>query len=147
MIQTIAARLRRGVTRLLTEESSPDRLALAFAAGAFIGPTPTVGLHTVSAIGLAQLLRLNKVVAVIGSNLANPWTMPFFLWLDVKVGAAIIGRQVPAYPGRLSAPELWDWVQPMIAPAFVGCVPVGLALALVSGGVVYGLARLHARRP
>jgi uncharacterized protein (DUF2062 family) len=124
---------------LLTEESSPKRLALAFGVGAFVGPTPTVGLHTVTAIGLAWVLRLNKVVTIAGSNVANPWTMAFFLVLDVKVGAWLLGRSIPPLPQARA--EVWPWVEPLILPAFVGCVPVGLLTALLSGGIAYAVAR------
>ena len=131
------ARLRS----LLTEESSPGRLALAFGLGALVGPTPTVGLHTVMAIGLAWIFRLNKVVAVVGSNVANPWTMAFFLYLDVKAGAWLLGRELPPFPSDMTLEQTWQWIEPRIVPAFVGYIPVGIITALVSGGIVYCLAR------
>lgn len=138
--------LSRRVRRLLTEESSPRRLALAFGVGAACGPPPIFFLHLASAAGLAWLLRLNKVVAVIGCNVTNPWTVIFFLYMDLEVGAWMLDRQPPPWPDQLTLPELKAWLEPYILMTFLGSIPVALVTGLVSGVVVYVIALLVSRR-
>jgi uncharacterized protein (DUF2062 family) len=131
---------------LLTEESSPGRLALAFGVGAACGPPPIFFLHLAAAASLAWLLRLNKVVAVVGCNVVNPWTAVFFLYLDVQAGAWLLGRRPPPWPDHLGLAELKQWIEPYILMAFVGSIPVAVATGLVSGTVVYVIARIVKQR-
>ena len=76
---------------ILTIKESPHRIALAFALGVFLGISPFLGLHYIAAILLALLFRLNKLVAVIGVSVNNPWTIVPISTFCVWIGAKIIG--------------------------------------------------------
>lgn len=141
VIRTAYGRLKALLTNLLTEESSPKRLAIAFGVGAACGPPPIFFLHLASAAALAWLLRLNKVVAVVGCNVVNPWTMIFFLYLDLRAGAWMLGQTPPPWPSHMSLPEVKAWIEPYIVLTFVGSIPVSLITGLVSGAVVFAIVR------
>jgi uncharacterized protein (DUF2062 family) len=76
---------------ILNIKESPRRIALAFALGVFIGISPFLGLHYIGAILLAWLFRLNKLVAVVGVSVNNPWTIVPISTFSVWIGAKIIG--------------------------------------------------------
>ena len=76
---------------VLKVKDSPHRIALAFALGVFMGISPLLGLHYIGAIFLAWLFRLNKLVAIVGVSVNNPWTIFPISAFCVWVGAKLIG--------------------------------------------------------
>jgi len=64
--------IRERVREVLKLDDPPHRLALAFALGIFISFSPWLGLHIVSAVFLAWMFRLNKVVVITASFVNNP---------------------------------------------------------------------------
>ncbi len=116
---------------LAGSDLSTRNLAVAVALGALVAPTPVLGLHTWMAIGLAFVFRVNRLAAFIGSNLANPFTMAPIVWLDIQLGAFLLGRPPPAWtPDRLD----WSWVGERYLEAWIGALLLGLVLATISFG-------------
>ena len=70
---------------------TPHRIALAFAMGVFMGISPLLGLHYIGGILLAMLFRLNKIVAIIGVSVNNPWTIVPLSTFSVWIGAKMLG--------------------------------------------------------
>jgi hypothetical protein len=75
--------------RLVRVGGDPVHIALGFAVGAFLGIFPTFGVGTPLALLIASLLRWNRISAVLGSLVMNPFTTPFFWTLSGSFGAAI----------------------------------------------------------
>jgi len=74
-------------------DEPPRRLAAAFALGVFIAFSPWLGLHIVSAVALAWLFRLNKVVVLTASLLNNPWTIvPMYVFCLWSASGSRAGR-------------------------------------------------------
>ena len=69
----------------------PRRIALAFAMGVFMGISPLLGLHYIGGVLLAMLFRLNKLVAIIGISVNNPWTIVPISTFCVWVGTMLLG--------------------------------------------------------
>jgi len=76
---------------ILKVKDSPHRIALAFAMGVFMGISPFLGLHYIGAFFLAWLFRLNKLVALVGVSVNNPWTIVPISSFCVWIGAKLIG--------------------------------------------------------
>ena len=76
---------------ILKVKESPHRIALAFALGVFVGISPFLGIHYIAALLLAWLFRLNKLVAVVGVSVNNPWTIVPISTFCVWVGAKMMG--------------------------------------------------------
>lgn len=122
----------RGIMKL---DDPPHRLALAFALGVFIAFSPWIGLHILSAIFLAWIFRLSKVVVLTGSFLNNPWTIVpmygFCLWVGVKITGS--GTAVPAIAwDRVGARDLFDFLVPYLWPFAAGTLLLGSAAAVLS---------------
>jgi hypothetical protein len=70
-------------------KDSPHRIALAFAIGVFWGMSPLLGFHTIGAFLTAWIFSLNRLVAIAGVCVGNPWTLvpiyTFCLWLGAKL--------------------------------------------------------------
>jgi uncharacterized protein (DUF2062 family) len=70
-------------------KDSPHHIAMAFALGVFMGISPLLGLHYIGGFFLAWLFRLNKLVAMVGVTVNNPWTIvpisSFCAWFGAKL--------------------------------------------------------------
>jgi uncharacterized protein (DUF2062 family) len=76
---------------IFTVKDTPHRIALAFALGVFVGISPFLGLHYLGAFFMAWLFRLNKLVAIVGVSVNNPWTIVPISTFCVWIGAKMMG--------------------------------------------------------
>lgn len=91
---------RKGIKQFLREnilhsQDSPQKKAASVALGVFIGISPFWGFHTLMVLGLAVLLRLNKVIAFAASNVSIPPMIPFIIYGSLRVGAFFTGNGTP----------------------------------------------------
>lgn len=101
----------------------PHRIALAFAMGVFMGISPLLGLHYIGAVLLAIIFRLNKLVAIIGVSVNNPWTIAPLSAFCVWVGAKLLGiKQV--------LPEV-DWGSISLTSIVMNFTDMGKLTALI----------------
>jgi len=131
----------------LVGHKDPKEVALGLALGAAVSLTPLIGLHAVLAVLLASITPSNRLAAILGTQLGNPFTLPFFFWLEYKIGSWITGVQVTTSLS-FSQIGLEDAADRMVQlfgeaawPYSVGMV----ILAVLVGLAVYGLTVLVAR--
>jgi uncharacterized protein (DUF2062 family) len=124
--------------QVLHLRGSPQRTALAFAIGVFIGFSPAYGLHTVMVFFFAWALRLNLLALMAGAFLNNPWTVVPILGATYWVGALLLGRsENPSFNWQdLSFSAIYEQVMPYAVPFFLG----GFALSLLGAALAYPLA-------
>jgi uncharacterized protein len=140
---------------LLGREEPPERVAAAIALGIGVGFSPFMGIHFLIAIGLAFLFRLNRIDALLGTFVGNPWTLP-----PVYAAGYALGRQLLRYDRR-RVPDLpWDrllhrdfWhafsgaaLRPRLASYLVGTAVIGLVIGLSAYLVIRALLRIYHRR-
>jgi uncharacterized protein (DUF2062 family) len=140
---------RRFLQRLKTlwalaksERATPREIAWAVAIGTFAGCTPAVGIHGPLAVGLATLFKKNRLFAWLGSRVSNIVVLPFIVLAEVQVSHFLrtgqtvdVDRQhALAQAGEL----LLDWC--------LGTIPVGGALAFLTGWLAWALAKRRERR-
>jgi uncharacterized protein (DUF2062 family) len=124
---------------LLTEHATPAELAGAAAVGTFLATLPLISLHTVAILYVATRLRLNRVMAVAIQNICMPPVVPF---LCVELGYFMrhghwlreMSRETWVHQAPL---RLWEW--------FLGSLVAAPLIAVVTGGVVLGVASLMNR--
>ena len=75
--------------KLYRINDTPQKIALGFGLGVFLGVMPGAGI--LFALVLAWLLRLNRISALLGTLLTNTWISFVTLLLSIKVGSAIMG--------------------------------------------------------
>jgi len=90
---------RATLRRLLAINDPPERTALAFSVGVFIGFSPLLGLHTILATLIAFLFRFNKVAIYLGTYINNPiLTLVPIILSSYAIGAFLLGRPLRIPP-------------------------------------------------
>jgi uncharacterized protein (DUF2062 family) len=140
--------LRRAQTRFINAvgvHDTAERLAAAWALGIGIGLSPLIGLHTVLAIVLSVVFRLNKVDVLLGTLIINPWTLPVYFPAAVLLGKRITGVHLPRlalpHPEALFHAAVWrdsaPWLQSLLLAWGTGAAIV----AVLSATTIYLLLR------
>jgi hypothetical protein len=144
--------LRSALRNLLNLDDPPERTALAFAIGAFIGFSPLLGLHTILAALVSVVWRLNKVAVITGSFLSNPWTIAPIVGASWAIGRLIVGSPPVELPqaslGVLFTTAFWQMIAAQwrqLLPFAVGSVILAIASAAISYPLMLYILR-HYRR-
>ncbi len=145
--------LRSALRNLLNLDDPPERTALAFAIGAFIGFSPLLGLHTILAVVISVVWRLNKVAVLTGSFLSNPWTIAPVVAASWAIGNLIIGSPPIELPqaglSALLTSDFWflvaaQWRQ--LLSFALGSVILSTAVATVSYPLMLRILRTYQRK-
>ena len=75
--------------KLTKIDDSPQKIALGFGLGVFMGIMPGVG--PVAALLTAILLRVNRAAALIGGLVTNTWLSLITFVFAVKIGSKVFG--------------------------------------------------------
>ena len=81
--------LRSVYLKLFKIDDSPQKVALGFGLGVFLGIFPGTGPF--ASLILAFLLRINRAAAVIGCLITNAWISVLAFVLAIQAGAMIFG--------------------------------------------------------
>lgn len=134
----LKTQLRRHLAN--TPENRP-RLAAAVGVGVCCGILPIWGYQLLAALFVAHLLRLNKIVAAIGSNISIPPMIPFILYGSVAIGAWIFG-----IPLTLSLPDLsLATLGSMIKVYLVGSIVLALLGGIFAWAITWAILLLTKR--
>jgi uncharacterized protein (DUF2062 family) len=129
---------------LMAIADTPHSIALGSAIGIFFGFTPLWSVKTLLSIGVAWVLRCNKIAAAIAVTLHDVliFIMPAVYFAEYKMGYWALHGSVPAHHVRLhfGLKDYLNWsvFSRVIWPAFVG----SLFLAIPSAIIVYFLVRM-----
>jgi uncharacterized protein (DUF2062 family) len=82
------------VKKLLHIEDTPERTALAYSIGIFLGFSPFVGLHTLMGLAIAFLFGLNRVAILLGVWTNTPWWIVPFYMMATWVGMWVTGFRI-----------------------------------------------------
>lgn len=147
--------------RLQRIPGTPESVAAGFACGAAISMTPFYGTHIVTAGLVAWALRANLLAAVVGAQLANPWTAPPLWYAAYYIGALMAGIDVAGHPPafvemfkglteaalQLDKVMFRDRVWPIFWPMLIGSIPMGIVTGVVSYySLLPALKAVQARR-
>jgi uncharacterized protein len=148
----LPAMLRSALRSLLNLDDPPERTALAFAIGTFIGFSPLLGLHTILAALVSVVWRLNKLAILTGSFLSNPWTIAPIVGASWAIGRLIIGSPPVELPqaslSALLSTEFWrliaaQWRQ--LLPFAVGSTILSIVSAAISYPLMVYILRKYRR--
>lgn len=125
------SRFRSLYQRLFSLNGPPTHLAFSFALGVFLSFTPFYGLHSLGAVGLAYLLRLNLMAVMIGAWVNNPVTVPFVYGGSYYIGSLLIGKA--DITGELSWRHLnTDILGKIFLQLLTGCTITGLVAGFIA---------------
>jgi uncharacterized protein (DUF2062 family) len=150
----LLARVRTRLIKAVGVHDTAERLAAAWALGIGIGLSPLMGLHTVLALVLAVVFRLNKLDVLLGTLIINPWTFTVYFPAAVLLGRQITGVQIPRFilphPEALLHVAVWrdnaPWVQSVLLAWGTGAVIVAVLSATATYFLLLRLIRVHRAR-
>ncbi len=120
--------------RFIRLRGSPEAIARGLAAGVFAGWFPFFGLQILLGIALAALVRGNKLIAVAGTWVSNPFTyIPIYLF-NFRVGQWLLQSRDWQFSqdSLLSLRGILSLGDEFILILILGCLVVGLGFAVVS---------------
>ncbi|MFO0666273.1 MAG: DUF2062 domain-containing protein [Polyangiaceae bacterium] len=130
-------RVRLLYDRVRNEHAAPHHVGEAVALGAFIGCSPFLGLHGWIALGVATLLRRNRLFCFVGSRVCVFFIYPWMVLLQIQLVHRIrTGQFVSATKDTILSQAshlLVDWV--------LGWLLVGIPLAAMLGALAYAWAK------
>ncbi len=85
--------LKEVIQRLLRIEDTPERTALAYSIGIFLGFSPFLGFHTLTGLAIAFIFNLNRVAILLGVWSNTPWWIVPYYTIATWVGTYITGFQ------------------------------------------------------
>jgi glycosyltransferase involved in cell wall biosynthesis len=114
-------------------------LALSIGFGVFMGIVPIWGYQMLTAIFLAYVLKLNKVLVVISANISIPPMIPLILYGSLKVGEFVLGKDLSlTFDSGISFGiiklALWSYV--------VGSIILALISGIISGLISFSFLAL-----
>ncbi|MCX7804526.1 MAG: DUF2062 domain-containing protein [Planctomycetota bacterium] len=139
-------RLLADVRDVLRENAdTPARLALSVGIGLFFGIAPIWGLQMAAAAVVAHLLRLNKAIALIASNISIPPLAPFIIFGSLFAGRWLTtGRPLELSLEAAGKLTLKDAFNSLIEYA-IGSIALGLAVGTAGALVAFACALSFSR--
>jgi hypothetical protein len=144
---------RRAFRYLLNLDDPPERTALAFSIGAFIGFSPLLGLHTILAAMVSVVWRLNKPALFTGAYINNPWTLAPIITASWAVGRLFVSApEIELSSFHFSAlltAGFWRMIAaqwPQLLPFAIGATVLSIISALVSYPLMLYILRAYRRK-
>jgi len=83
-------RIKNYIINFTKKGLTPHEIAKGLSVGVLVAFVPVMGTHTIIAIGIASLLRLSPLIVLVGTQVSNPISYPFQLFLCAEVGNLIL---------------------------------------------------------
>jgi len=117
---------------------TPHEIAKGLAIGVLVAFVPVMGTHTILAIGLASLLRLSPLIVLVGTQISNPLSYPFQLFLCAEVGNLILKGSFL----EITFSKNLNYISHYLWPILVGSVVLGI----LSSGASYAVIKFFLNR-
>jgi uncharacterized protein (TIGR03546 family) len=136
-VSSLFRRFWKSLLELFQEHRSPRKVAAGIAVGVWIGISPFCGLHTLLALFLSFMCRLNTPAVLLGTMISNPWFAPFLILMSLQIGCFILGTpdillSLQEIRHFLSNPTWEGLYQQILIPYVLGSLLLGTVLALLA---------------
>lgn len=128
---------------ILESNDSNFKKAAAIALGIFIGMSPFWGLQTVLLLFFATILRLNKVIAYLSSNVSFPPFIPFIIYGSLKMGSYFVSNESTLV---LDSSLTFDDIQKNATQYIVGSLILASVSAITVGLLSYLLLTAFSKK-
>lgn len=125
------------IKKLCWDKDEPTyKKGLAISIGVMSGILPIWGFQTAAAIGTAYVMRVNKLLTFIASNVSLPPFIPFIIYGSLVTGAWMTGSTeiLPSFDENLD----FQSAKQHLMQYFIGST----VLAIIAGGVSFSLSIL-----
>ena len=121
-----------------------EKLILSVMLGIFMGIVPIWGYQLITAIALAYVLRLNKIIVIVAANISIPPMIPFIVYLSYITGGIILSSDNHM---SFSADITLAWVRDNLFQYIVGAVIFAVIAAIFFGLLTLVLLKIVRRKP
>ena len=143
--------------QLANHNESPNKMASAVGLGLFMGILPVWGFQMLLAAFFAHLLKINKVIVLVASNISLPPMIPFIIYFSYRTG----GLFIKGNTNLLTRQSLDTLHQHVISGDFyraleqlglgfwqyvLGSIMLGLAVATVGWMVTWLLSSIYVKK-
>jgi len=129
--------LKDYILRFSKKGLTPHEISLGVAVGIFVAFIPLFGSHTITAIALASLLRVNTLIVLLSTQISNPLTFPFQLFVSAEVGSLILHGKFLEIKISRDISYLHHYILPII----MGSLVLGVCFSVLSFLLVKGLLK------
>lgn len=105
-----------------------QRFASGMALGAFFALMPPLPFQMLGAGIIAYITRVNVPAAMTGTWISNPFTTPFIIYLQYRLGCLMMGRD----PIHIAEGQFLSSLAAAPLPYLLGILPSAIILALIS---------------
>ncbi|MFO8128720.1 MAG: DUF2062 domain-containing protein [Bacteroidales bacterium] len=137
-------RIREFVRRdLIMSRDTNIKLSASVAFGIFMGLLPIWGWQMLTAVFLAALLRLNKIIVLVAANISLPPMIPLIIYFSFVTGSWVTGGSASlSYSDGIS----FETIRNDFLQYAVGAVVLGVIAGLVSGLITYILLTIFRKK-
>ena len=95
----------------------------------------------ITAVAAAHLLRLNKVLTLVSSNISIPPMIPFILYGSFYAGSLLLGESMKVIPSDLT----FDAISGSLTQYLAGSIILATCVGFASMGGVYIILKIFRR--
>jgi uncharacterized protein (DUF2062 family) len=127
---------RRGIRQ---SSQHKGKFILSVMLGVFMGILPVWGYQTILAFVLAYLFRLNKIIAIVASNISIPPMIPFILYGSYRLGGLCLSKNSEIPFSRFSI----NMVGQDIAQYLTGSFILAILASILAGVITFACLTLY----
>ena len=130
----------------ITQNKEPNiKITFAVMLGLFMGVAPVWGYQMLIAFSIAHILKLNKVIVLVTSNISIPPMIPIIIFASFRTGGFFVeaNRLNLKYTSGISL----DMIKDNLIQYIVGSLVFGVILAIVFGIITYILLLIFRKKP
>lgn len=120
--------IKKFIKNHITESKESNlKIASSVGLGLFFGISPLWGYQMIAAVATAHLLKLNKVLTLVSSNISIPPMIPFILYGSFLAGSLILGEPLNVLPSELSLESISGSLKQYLIGSFAFAILAGLS--------------------
>jgi len=129
---------------ILNPRESIRKLTFSVMLGVFMGIVPIWGYQLITAIALAYVLKLNKLIVIVAANISIPPMIPFIIYFSYLTGGIILSSdQSMSFTTEIS----FSWVRDNFFQYVIGAIGFAVLAAAFFGLLTFILLKVSRRKP
>jgi len=128
---------------LISPEESNFKKSASIALGVFMGIAPVWGWQMAIALALAILLKLNKAITLVASNISIPPMIPFILFASYFTGGLVLNNHQDI---NFDSGITFEFVKKNFLQYIVGALVFGAAMGILAGLVTWLVLNIFRRK-
>ncbi|MGM9764713.1 MAG: DUF2062 domain-containing protein [Candidatus Cryptobacteroides sp.] len=130
------------IEKLKHLHDSNSRISASVMLGVFMGIIPIWGYQMICAFALAHLLKLNKLIVVVASNISLPPLIPFIVFASYWTGCRLLGQPTMFAIGELTLADVGN----VLVQYVIGAFAFAAISAAVAGAITMLILSFTRRR-